>query len=122
MVKTLQEWFVKVRVLTKELALKVDANNFGMFESSILDAVITDIASPELQCKIIQFLDGDIDVIRERLTRLNEPYQRLGRPKSRPIIPYWPERESFINFLKQKGVVSSTSNKEGDKIQVNTTN
>ena len=122
LVKTLQEWFVKVRVLTKELALKVDANNFGMFESSILDAVITDIASPELQCKIIQFLDGDIDVIRERLTRLNEPYQRLGRPKSRPVIPYWPERESFINFLKQKGVVSSTSNKEGDKIQVNTTN
>ncbi len=122
LVKTLQQLIVSDKAVIALVSSKINADNFDKFEHSILEAVIADVTSPNLQCKIIQFLDGDTSVIRERLRCLKEPYARLGYCRTRPLIPFWPERDTFIDFLKNKGIVSSVSQKGNDVVQVNTTN
>ena len=52
---------------------------------------------------------------------MSEPYKKLGELGTRPHIKQWEGVDSFIEFLKSKGVVSSTSERPDGTIQANTT-
>ena len=52
---------------------------------------------------------------------MSEPYNKLGEIGCHPQISKWDGVEAFIEFLQGKSIVSSTSEKPGGKIQVNTT-
>ena len=95
--------------------------NYAQFDEAILDAVVGKLSLATLRFKIIQHLGGDTAEIRNRLRRLSEPYNKLGELGCHPQISKWDGVETFIEFLKGKGIVSSTSEKADGKIQVNTT-
>lgn len=104
-----------------DVASYINVGNYTQFDEAILDAVVGKLSLATLQCKIIQHLGGDTDEIRNRLRRMSEPYNRLGELGCHPQISKWEGVEAFIEFLKGKGIVSSTSEKADGKIQVNTT-
>ncbi len=103
------------------VASYINVGNYTQFDEAILDAVVGKLSLATLQCKIIQHLGGDTDEIRNRLRRMSEPYNRLGELGCHPQISKWEGVGAFIEFLKGKGIVSSTSEKADGKIQVNTT-
>ena len=104
-----------------DVASYINVGNYAQFDEAILDAVVGKLSLATLQCKIIQHLGGDTAEIRNRLRRLSEPYNKLGELGCHPQISKWDGVEAFIEFLKGKGIVSSTSEKTDGKIQVNTT-
>ena len=107
--------------LISDVANFVNAGNFTLFDEEVLDATIPYIHMDSVQCKIIQLLGGSADEIRERLKKMGEPYRRLGELGYHPQITKWDGLESFLDFLKDKNIVSSTSEGNDGKIQVHTT-
>ena len=120
-VNTVKDVVLDNEDLIIDVASYINVGNFTQFDESILDAVVEKLSLATLQCKIIQHLGGDTDGIRNRLKRMSEPYNKLGELGCHPQISKWDGVEAFIEFLKGKGVVSSTSEKPDGKIQVNTT-
>lgn len=120
-VNTVKDVVLDNEDLIIDVASYINVGNFTQFDESILDAVVEKISLATLQCKIIQHLGGDTDEIRNRLKRMAEPYNKLGEFGCHPQISKWDGAEAFIEFLKGKGIVSSTSEKTDGKIQVNTT-
>ncbi len=107
--------------LISDVANFVNAGNFTLFDEKVLDATIPYIHMDSVQCKIIQLLGGSSDEIRERLTKMGEPYRKLGELGCHPQICKWDGLESFLDFLKDKNIVSSISEGNDGKIQVHTT-
>lgn len=120
-VNTVKDVVLDNEDLIIDVASYINVGNFTQFDESILDAVVEKLSLATLQCKIIQHLGGEADEIRDRLRRMAEPYNKLGELGCHPQISKWDGVEAFIEFLKGKGVVSSTSEKPDGKIQVNTT-
>ena len=120
-VNTVKEIVLANEDLIADIASCVNVGNYMQFDESILDAIIEKLSLESLQCKIIQHLGGDTDEIRNRLKRMAEPYNKLGEFRCHPQISKWDGVEAFIAFLQGKSIVSSTSEKPGGKIQVNTT-
>ena len=120
-VNTVKDVVLDNEDLIVNIASYVNVGNYTQFEESILDAVIGKLSLVSLQCKVIQHLGGEADEIRDRLRRMAEPYNKLGELGCHPQFSKWDGVEAFIEFLKGKGVVSSTSEKPDGKIQVNTT-
>ena len=121
MVNTLKDIITSRNDLARQVAGKVNPGNFNQLDEEVLDAIVEHVTPESLQCKIIQHIGGRPDEIRDRLKRMAEPYGKLGEFGCHPQIYKWDGLESFIEFLKKKGIVSSTSEKENGKIQVNTT-
>lgn len=120
-VNTVKDVVLDNEDLIIDVASYINVGNFTQFDESILDAVVGKLSLATLRCKIIQHLGGDTAEIRNRLRRLSEPYNKLGELGCHPQISKWDGVEAFIEFLKGKGIVSSTSEKADGKIQVNTT-
>ena len=120
-VNTVKDAVLNDEDLIVDVASYINVGNYTLFDESILAAIIEKLSLASLQCKIIQHLGGAADEIRDRLRRMAEPYKKLGELGCHPQIPKWDGVEAFVEFLKGKGIVSSTSEKSDGKIQVNTT-
>lgn len=120
-VNTLKDVVLENSDLTQVVASMINNGNYQDIDETVLNAVIEFLTPQSLQCKIIMHIGGNVDEIRERLRRMGEPYNKIGEPGSRPQIVKWDGVETFLEFLKQHGIVSSTSEKPYGKIQVNTT-
>ena len=107
--------------LAGQVAGMVNPGNYNQLDEEVLDAIVEHVTPESLQCKIIQHIGGSSEEIRDRLKRLSEPYRKLGEFGCHPQISKWDGLESFVEFLKEKGIVSSASEKEKGKIQMNTT-
>lgn len=121
MINTLKDLIAGSGDLIDEVVRFINKGNYTEFDECVLDAALDSITPVSLQCRIIQHLGGDADEIRRQLGRIEEPYKKLAGLGSRQQISRWDGVESFLNFLKEKGVVSTTGEGEGGKIQVNTT-
>ncbi len=121
LVNTLKDIIASRDDLAGHVAEKVNSGNYNHLDENVLDAIVEHVTPESLQCKIIQHIGGRPDEIRDRLKRMPEPYSKLGEFGCHPQIFKWDGLEAFIIFLKEKGIVSSTSEKENGKIQVNTT-
>ena len=118
---TIKHLIVDSEELATDMAGKININNYAEIDESVLDSALSFITPDSLQCKVIQHIGGNTDNIRERLRRMSEPYKKLGELGTRPHIPKWEGVDSFVEFLKSKGVVSSTSERPDGTIQANTT-
>jgi hypothetical protein len=118
---TLKHLIVDSEELATDIAGKINISNFAEIDESVLDSALSFITPDSLQCKVIQHIGGNADNIRERLRRMSEPYKKLGELGARPHVKQWEGVNSFIEFLKSKGVVSSTSERPDGTIQANTT-
>lgn len=118
---TIKHLIVDSEELATDMAGKININNYAEIDESVLDSALSFITPDSLQCKVIQHIGGNSDNIRERLRRMSEPYKKLGELGTRPHIPKWEGIDSFVEFLKSKGVVSSTSERPDGTIQANTT-
>jgi hypothetical protein len=118
---TIKHLIVDSEELAIDIASKINISNYAEIDESVLDSALSFITPDSLQCKVIQHIGGNTDNIRERLRRMSEPYKKLGELGTRPHIKQWEGLDSFIEFLKSKGVVSSTSERTDGTIQVNTT-
>lgn len=107
--------------LAGQVAGMVNPGNYNQLDEEVLDAIVEHVTPESLQCKIIQHIGGSSEEIRDRLKRLSEPYRKLGEFGCHPQISKWDGLESFVEFLKEKGIVSSASEKEKGKIQIHTT-
>lgn len=121
LVNTLKDIIVSRDDLAGQVAEKVNSGNYNLLDENVLDAIVKHVTPESLQCKIIQHIGGEPEEIRDRLKRMPEPYSKLGEFGCHPQFFKWDGFESFVEFLKEKGIVSSTSEKENGKIQVNTT-
>ncbi len=104
-----------------ELASMINIGNYNQFDEKLLYSLVTKVKPESLQCKIIQHIDGSIDEVRDLLKNMPEPYNKLGELRCRPSIPSWYGLDKFLEFLKDKGIVSSFSLAEDGKMVVNTT-
>ena len=118
---TLKQLIVDFEELATEVASKVNVSNYAEIEEGVLDSVLSFLKPDSLQCKVIQHIGGTADEIRERLRRMKEPYRKLGEFGTRPHVQKWEGLDLFIDFLKSKEVISSTSERVDGTIQVNTT-
>ena len=107
--------------LRRVVAPEVNVSNFNKIDEQVLGAIFDYVKLESLQCKIIQHIGGTAIEIRERLKMMPEPYSKLGDKGCRPLIPRWNGLEEFLEFLKNKGVVSSFVLADDGKMQVNTT-
>lgn len=121
LVNTLKDIIVSRNDLAGQVAEKVNSGNYYQLDENVLGAIVEHVTPESLQCKIIQHIGGSSDQIRDRLKRMAEPYSKLGELGCHPQFFKWDGFESFVEFLKEKGIISSTSEKENGKIQVNTT-
>ena len=121
LVNTLKNIIISRDDLTGQVAEKVNYGNYNQLDEKVLDAIVEHVLPESLQCKIIQHIGGEPEEIRDRLKRMPEPYSKLGEFGCHPQFFKCDGFESFVEFLKEKGIVSSTSEKENGKIQVNTT-
>jgi hypothetical protein len=120
-INTLKEIIIENEELRRVVAQEVNVSNFNKIDEQVLGAIFDYVKLESLQCKIIQHIGGTVIEIRERLKMMPEPYSKLGDKGCRPLIPRWNGLEEFLEFLKNKGVVSSFVLADDGKMQVNTT-
>lgn len=120
-INTLKEIIIENEELRRVVAQEVNVGNFNKIDEQVLGAIVEYVKLESLQCKIIQHIGGTVIEIRERLKMMPEPYSKLGDKGCRPLVPQWNGLEEFLEFLKNKGVVSSFVSVEDRKMQVNTT-
>ena len=121
LVNTLRRFITTNDSIASAAARLSNIGNFRDVCEEVLDAILPFLASDSLQCMVIQHLGGGADDIRRRLGKMKEPYSKLGDKGCRPLIPRWNGLEEFLEFLKNKGVVSSFVLADDGKMQVNTT-
>jgi hypothetical protein len=120
-INTLKEIIIENEELRRVVAQEVNVGNFNKIDEQVLGAIVEYVKLESLQCKIIQHIGGTVIEIRERLKMMPEPYSKLGDKGCRPLIPQWNGLEEFLEFLKNKGIVSSFALADDGKMQVNTT-
>ena len=120
-INTLKEIITENEELRRVVAQEVNVGNFNKIDEQVLGTIVEYVKLESLQCKIIQHIGGTVIEIRERLKMMPEPYSKLGDKGCRPLIPRWNGLEEFLEFLKNKGVVSSFVLADDGKMQVNTT-
>lgn len=118
---TLKNIVLSSKDLLIHVAGRVNAENYTQLDEGVLDAILPHVKMESLHCKIIQHLGGRADEIRARLKRMPEPYNKLGELGYHPQFRKWDGLEAFLDFLKDKGIVSSVAEAENGKIQVHTT-
>ena len=91
----------------------ISGDNYKKLPPRLLDACLEHISDLDLQCAVTMFLDGEISEIRNRLTKFPEPMSRLARPGSNINAP-GNLSQTFVNYLKDNGIVSSESRNNGE--------
>ena len=91
----------------------ISGDNYKKLPPRLLDSCLEYISDLDLQCAVTMFLDGEIPEIRNRLTKFPEPVSRLARPGSNINAPE-NLSQTFVNYLKDNGIVSSESRNNGE--------
>ncbi len=121
LLNTLHEIIIEDENLSAAAAECVDEGDYCDVDERVLDAVFFALTPVSLQCKVIQRLGGDSQIVRERLSRMCEPYSKLSKLGHRPELLWWEGLGEFLDFLAKAGVVSSVDSVKDGRVHVNTT-
>lgn len=95
-----------------EIAAKLlSGNNYRNAPKSVLEACLQYVSDISLQCFITEWLGGDISQVRDRLSKFPEPVSRLASLGTSILVPSGVPRQ-FIDFLKDREIISSESSTE----------
>ncbi len=86
-------------------------NNYRNAPKSVLDACLQYVSDISLQCFITVWLGGDVAQVRARLSKFPEPISRLANLGTNILVPNGVPRQ-FIDFLKDREIISSESSTE----------
>ena len=95
-----------------EVAAKLlTGSNYRNAPKSVLEACLQYVSDISLQCLISEWLGGDISQVRDRLSKFPEPISRLANLGTNILVPKDMPRH-FIDFLKDRKIISSESSTE----------